>query len=335
MSDTIFLAVLNALWQGAALVGCVALVMRLGLRRNATTACLVWSAAFAIVALLPVLDFALARPAAPVSATFALPAPASVRRAPASGAQAVRATHSAVVPKMAAGTLAMPPRHDALGVMLGATAVRLGGVATAFARSWGIGLVGVWAAIAGSLLVRLALAYVALARLKRDAVTLDDPLLTAVLRRAGHRRRARIASSRAVAVPCAVGFRHPMILVPDTLAGALDRDDLARVVLHESRHGRARRRCRSSSSDPRTVTYAMMTAVFAVWFLTVARVSSFMIMSRGIRQDAWTRAATQFALGGAIVGLFGTGARLIGAEADADAISIGTVLIVFAGACVV
>ena len=72
--DALIVAVLNALWQGAALIALVALALRAGLRRNATTACVVWSITFLVVALLPALDLALARPAvapAPVAATVA------------------------------------------------------------------------------------------------------------------------------------------------------------------------------------------------------------------------------------------------------------------------
>ncbi|HEY6237533.1 MAG TPA: hypothetical protein VIW69_20705, partial [Candidatus Elarobacter sp.] len=66
--DALILAVLNALWQGTALIALVALALRAGVRRNAATACVVWSITFLVVALLPALDLALARPAvAPVA----------------------------------------------------------------------------------------------------------------------------------------------------------------------------------------------------------------------------------------------------------------------------
>ncbi|MEA2687479.1 MAG: hypothetical protein QOD51_86, partial [Candidatus Eremiobacteraeota bacterium] len=63
--DALLLAVLNALWQGAALTALVALALRAGLRRNATTACVVWSLTFVVIALLPALDLALGEPATP------------------------------------------------------------------------------------------------------------------------------------------------------------------------------------------------------------------------------------------------------------------------------
>ncbi len=72
--------------------------------------------------------------------------------------------------------------------------------------------------------------------MKRNATPIDDPLILRRLRAAGHRRRATVACSAEVEIPCAVGFRRPMILVPARLASSLDAEDLARIVLHESAH---------------------------------------------------------------------------------------------------
>jgi beta-lactamase regulating signal transducer with metallopeptidase domain len=242
--DALLLAVLNALWQGAALIALVTLTLRAGLRRNATTACVVWSITFVVVALLPALDLALARPpaAARVVHDTAFAQPAPVRRpanehpsyfplsaAPVLAADATftRAPHPSVT--VASWPASLAQRADDV-------AMRLGGVATAFVRSWGIVLVGAWALVAGTLLLRLARAYAAVARMKRDATMIDDPRILGRLRAAGHRRRATVAQSAAVEIPCAVGFRRPMILIPARLASSLDAEDLARVVLHESAH---------------------------------------------------------------------------------------------------
>ena len=72
--------------------------------------------------------------------------------------------------------------------------------------------------------------------MKRAAIPLADPLIAARLRAAGHRRRASVARSSQIEIPCAVGFRRPMILIPARLASSLDVEDLARIVLHESAH---------------------------------------------------------------------------------------------------
>ncbi|HWT06552.1 MAG TPA: M56 family metallopeptidase, partial [Xanthomonadales bacterium] len=228
--DALLLAVFNALWQGAALIALVALGLRAGLRRNATTACVVWSITFLVVALLPAIDLALARPAvAPLAPSVA----------------SARPRNTAAVPRLATVVPATAPQRatDVIGPMRAAVgervrdgSMRVGSAATAFARMWGIALFCAWALVAGALLLRLARGYAAVARMKRAATPLDDPLVLARLRGAGHRRRATVARSLLVDVPCAVGFRNPMILIPARLAESLDGDDLARVVLHESAH---------------------------------------------------------------------------------------------------
>ncbi len=245
--DALILAVLNALWQGAALIALVALALRIGLRRNATTACVVWSITFLVVALLPALDLALARPA------ISAPAPVVVRAgsvAPNANVavlrgRAVVAPVTASAPFVAAPNAGPAPRgaqdavasmHASIAEHVRESAMRAGSAASAFARVWGIALFGAWALVAGTLLLRLARGYAAVARMKREATPLDDPLVLARLRDAGHCRRATVARSLLVDVPCAVGFRRPMILVPVRLAASLDGDDLARVVLHESAH---------------------------------------------------------------------------------------------------
>ncbi len=230
--DALLLAVLNALWQGAALIAVVALALRAGLRRNATTACVVWSFTFLVVALLPALDLAVARPQVAPLADTAAPVTAPARARDAAGAAAaISATSSA-----AHGGPAIAPVRAALSERVRRGAIRLGGAATTFVRAWGLALLCVWALVAGVLLVRLARGYAAVARMKRDATPLDDAVMVARLRAAGHRRRAVVAQSHLVDVPCAVGFARPMILVPARLAASLDADDLARVVLHESAH---------------------------------------------------------------------------------------------------
>ncbi len=237
--DALLLATLNAVWQGAAIVAIVTLVLRAGLRRNATTACVVWSVAFAVIAALPILDFALAHPARLAAA----PAATIARDAVAGGVAAfdVRSTRVQPASGRPADSLEMPKRVLRAA---GATAARrgrmlamqLGSLASAVSRAWGLAIVAAWALVAGLLLVRLGMAYRAVARVKRCATPLDDSGIAAQLRRAGHRRQATVGSSADVQIPCALGFRRPMILIPASLIGSLDRDDLARIVLHESAH---------------------------------------------------------------------------------------------------
>jgi beta-lactamase regulating signal transducer with metallopeptidase domain len=246
--DALILAVLNALWQGAALIALVALALRAGLRRNATTACVVWSITFLVVALLPALDLALATGVAPVAVvhpaesavhvTAARVTAARVSSERVSGARVsgARAFAPTIAPSQQRSTGSIESFRAAFGERVRAGSMLLGGAATAFARAWGLALLCAWAFVAATLLLRLTRGYVAVMRLKRVAVPLDEPIVLARLHAAGHRRRATVALSQLVAVPCAVGFRRPMILIPARLAASLDADDLARVVLHESAH---------------------------------------------------------------------------------------------------
>ena len=207
--DALLLAVLNALWQGAALITLVALALRAGLRRNATTACVVWSITFVVVALLPALDLALAQPAKPHAAQNAFAQRTARQPRPAHDRAAADETQRAYFPLSAAPVLATDATITrgpqaarvvaswpvSLAERADDLATQLGGVATAFVRSWGIAIVAAWALVAGGLLLRLARAYAAVARMKRDARPIDDPLILGRLRAAGHRRRATVAYS--------------------------------------------------------------------------------------------------------------------------------------------
>lgn len=257
--DAVLLATLNALWQGTALIALVMLALRAGLRRNATTACVVWSVTFLIIAALPVLDLALARPstsAPPPSPAIALDVSRTeLRLNPPAARPAQRvvldidttAALPSALPQLDVTARQQNPtaatplagvraavetafrRADALVTQLGAFASR-------FSRAWGAAILAAWSLVTGTLLFRLGLAYLAVVRAKRNATPLDDAGITAQLRSAGHRRGAIVASSAEVEIPCAIGFNHPMILIPSALVATLDRDDLARIVLHESAH---------------------------------------------------------------------------------------------------
>ncbi|MDB5068899.1 MAG: hypothetical protein JWM87_10, partial [Candidatus Eremiobacteraeota bacterium] len=157
--DALLLAVFNALWQGAALIALVALALRAGLRRNATTACVVWSVTFLVVALLPALDLALARPAVTPPASFVARAGnvamSAALKPQSAAASAVRTTTSAT--RAAAAELAPAPQRAqdligpiraSIGERVREGSMRVGSAATAFARGWGIALLCAWALVA-------------------------------------------------------------------------------------------------------------------------------------------------------------------------------------------
>ena len=85
-------------------------------------------------------------------------------------------------------------------------------------------------------MLRLVRGYTAIARLKRDATPLADPAVAARLRATDIAGTPTWHARPNVTIPCAVGFRRPMILLPAGLVASLDAEDLARVILHESAH---------------------------------------------------------------------------------------------------
>ena len=141
-----------------------------------------------VVALLPALDLALARPRradrssrrARRSRFGSAPAPASPRPF---RLHAIAAADAPVRPRRG-------DRPTAASTASRAGSLRVGGLATPFAHAWGIALfrVGIVAAL---LLLRLGRAYATLAPMKRHATPLADPPVLGRPQRAGHRRRAR------------------------------------------------------------------------------------------------------------------------------------------------
>lgn len=100
-------------------------------------------------------------------------------------------------------------------------------------------ILGVWAIVALALVLRLAISFFYLERLKRDAMPLD------VERRENLRRwqatnedvaRVRLCVSDQTSVPVAVGWFDSMILIPHALVDELESEDLDRIILHEIAH---------------------------------------------------------------------------------------------------
>jgi beta-lactamase regulating signal transducer with metallopeptidase domain len=209
-------AVVNSVWQGLALVGIVALVLRCARRSNAATTCAIWCATFFVVTLLPAVDVALQHQitvevAAPVASTSTLAARAAVLAQP------------IAAPSAQLAALAEATRTFARALSV-------------FAERLGLPILALWAFISSTLLWLLARNGYALLRLKRGAIPLEGPAIRSIAERLSGRRRVRICSSDRIDIPCAAGFLHPMVLLPRSLVETLSDDDLARVVLHEVGH---------------------------------------------------------------------------------------------------
>ena len=88
-------------------------------------------------------------------------------------------------------------------------------------------LAALWLAGVAVCAARIALSYLRMARIMRSSV------------RAPHLGES-VFTSPAIAVPVAAGFVRPIVIVPDAMAGELDRADIESIVAHERAHIRRR-----------------------------------------------------------------------------------------------
>jgi beta-lactamase regulating signal transducer with metallopeptidase domain len=108
---------------------------------------------------------------------------------------------------------------------------------SSWATHFGFRLVALWLVIAAFFLFRLARAVSALQELKRMARPIGDaPATPALETMVGAVRDARVAVSDRIAVPSAVGFAQPMVLLPQRLVERLEAEDLYAAVAHEIAH---------------------------------------------------------------------------------------------------
>ncbi|HZO93128.1 MAG TPA: M56 family metallopeptidase [Candidatus Baltobacteraceae bacterium] len=274
MTTLAVLSVLNAMWQGAVLAILVALAIRAVPRRNAATTCALWSIVYLVIAFLPLVDFALARPVAAslagadatalrtvVSSSASLararhavvPSPQSrasaLRPSPLAAAESASALVSHRIPRVSRADVPDRPRlmpFAGANAPLGLEALRrvaalpadAGLFAVAHSLSDAIGTCA-WPMLAGWAVVDTILLWrlawsYALVLRVKRAATPLTMSLPAVNLHRG--RAAGLRTSADVRVPCAIGFAKPVIVVPRALAETLEPHDLARIVLHEHAH---------------------------------------------------------------------------------------------------
>ncbi len=253
--------VLDVAVRSTALLTIVVVVVRVSMRWRPSFAATVANAGFAGLLFLP-----LAVATLPPLAVACLPAfderPAPVPSVSV-GSRSSDAVHdeSAEIRSMMPGTQdaeierlrSASTRTDTVSLEPGASPSHAAGVRvesvdsrvlSPAARSFSLALLGVASyVLAVTLLVaRLIHGLSVVIRLRRDAISVDDPAWNAALERwhnrLGLKKRVRLAWSAAVSVPVVVGWRRPEILLP-TSAAALDPDQHAdAVLLHELAHVR-------------------------------------------------------------------------------------------------
>jgi beta-lactamase regulating signal transducer with metallopeptidase domain len=205
-------AMINALWQSAAIAVIVGTSLRFTPRTTAAQRYVMWCAVLVAAALLPIADLAMP------SRTIAFP---------------VSEPPSPVVARVVSDVVLAQP--------LPVTPATVAVAPTAPAQPaypLPSPLLLVWLGIATVLLGRLGFAYGSLRTVKSSLVTSDA--LTARVQGFGGAwsRRTVVGVSQTVAEPCAIGFLHPAIALSDAMATALPDGDLERVLRHEYAHVR-------------------------------------------------------------------------------------------------
>ncbi len=234
----LFWAILNSLWQSAALAGIVFVLLRIW-RSTAAQRYVVWAAVLFVCALLPLIDLALsartfsvARPPAhhaTLPTTFILRDAPILREAPSTPHKRLPPANlreMQVFAQVAArDTVPAPPSAPLLPI------------ADRFTQERGATLfVALWAAGAFLFLLRLLMGYALLRNAKRALVYRElDPAERDRLRTLTH-RPVQIGLSETIGEPCVIGFLHPVVSLPLAISQNLHAADLARVMRHECAH---------------------------------------------------------------------------------------------------
>jgi beta-lactamase regulating signal transducer with metallopeptidase domain len=106
--------------------------------------------------------------------------------------------------------------------------------------SWAEIVFGLWGVFATIALVRVAVGFASLQRLRKSCRRVDvlslSPILQDTLRDSDAARGARICVSDEVRVPTAIGFARPLVILPAWALAELSAPELRSVMLHEFAH---------------------------------------------------------------------------------------------------
>jgi Zn-dependent protease with chaperone function len=106
--------------------------------------------------------------------------------------------------------------------------------------SWGLGLFAFWFLAASVAMLRLGTGLLRLRNLRQSCVPVDvanlDEVVAKTVADFGSSRVVEVATSDRVSVPAAVGFFHPMIVLPAWALRELPPEELNIILLHEFAH---------------------------------------------------------------------------------------------------
>jgi beta-lactamase regulating signal transducer with metallopeptidase domain len=110
--------------------------------------------------------------------------------------------------------------------------------------TWALGLVCVWGVVAVFGAFRLLYGLLRVRQLRRSSSAKPicelEPSLMETLEQCQAIRPVELRTSFSIRVPCAIGFVHPVILIPDWAFQELSAEELRAIVLHEFAHLRRR-----------------------------------------------------------------------------------------------
>ena len=151
---------------------------------------------------------------------------------------------------------------------VGGTVSRVAHSEVTLPGSWAVGILASWSLIALFAMARLVLGFWRLQRMRRESVATEfdalDPVVQETLRECQSVRQFELRGSSKIGVPAAVGFFHPVILLPEWAIKDLSTEELRTVILHEFAHLRRR-------DDWSNLAQKVIRAVFlfhpAVWWI--------------------------------------------------------------------
>jgi beta-lactamase regulating signal transducer with metallopeptidase domain len=215
---TAFAALLNSLWQSAAIALLVWTALRflprIHVRINAATRCAVWWAVLAAVVLLP-----MAQPSGTLSAIVVV---------------APQVASSEAVPVPVPAILVSPTQIEA--------PARPSHIARPLQITAGAGLFAIfalWSVLSLFRVTQIIRSYRYLRGIKQRSRAVSPEQLVNFnywLLACGVDRTARLLVSSEIVSPMAVGFRRPAVIVPETLLNEFTAEEMDHVILHELAH---------------------------------------------------------------------------------------------------
>ena len=106
--------------------------------------------------------------------------------------------------------------------------------------SWALGILAIWAVVAGIALARVGLGLWQLRKLRASCNAMDiaalDPVLCATMQRFQRVRPVQLCQSDGIQVPTAIGFLKPLVVIPAWAMQELSTAELNSILIHELAH---------------------------------------------------------------------------------------------------